>query len=107
MLYALIMTVVIEGIVLLALGESEPLFYLYWTALTTFTNVGINLTLFLVSIDSRTVYAFAVAALELLVLTVEMLFAYLYKKSLKKSIIYSVVCNAASFFLGGTILLFF
>ena len=96
----LIMTVVIEGAVLFLLRQRESVFYLYWTALTSLTNVILNLCLGLVAFDSMLKYWLAVLVGELLVFLAELLLCYLYTKDLKISAKYSMLCNATSFGIG-------
>lgn len=100
MILALILTIIIECVALYVLGERDKTFYLYWCALTAATNVLVNLYIYFVFSGVMTEYWITVAILELLVLIAEFLMCYIYKKDKKTSIIYSAVCNGASFFIG-------
>ena len=104
MIEALFLTVILECIALFVLGERDRLFYLYWMAVTSFTNLSINLYISLVFSGNLTEYYITVAILEALVLVSEFLFCLLYTRNAGKSMKYSVVCNFASFLLGLIIL---
>ena len=100
----LILTILLEGLALLLMRERSPLFYLYWTAVTTLTNLPVNLYLQFLFTGSILEYWLAVAVLEALVFTVEFLLCLAYTKDKKKSAKYSAVCNLTSFFSGLVIL---
>ena len=100
----LILTILLEGLALLLMRERSPLFYLYWTAVTTLTNLPVNLYLQFLFTGSILEYWLAVAVLEALVFTVEFLLCLAYTKDRKKSAKYSAVCNLTSFLLGLVIL---
>ena len=100
----LILTILLEGLALLLMRERSPLFYLYWTAVTTLTNLPVNLYLQFLFTGSILEYWLAVAVLEALVFTVEFLLCLAYTKDKKKSAKYSAVCNRTSFLLGLVIL---
>ena len=104
MLIALLLTVIIECLVLFLLRERRPVFYLFWIALTTLTNLAVNLCVSLVNFGSMAWYVVAVFVIELLVFFTEAFLAYLYTGQLKRCLIYSAVCNLASFLVGGIIL---
>lgn len=101
----LFLTIVIECAVLLLLREKELLFYLYWIAITSLTNIPANLYVALVFSGTRSQYFITVAVIEILVIAIECIFAYLYTNDLKKSLKYSAVCNTASYLIGAAILL--
>lgn len=100
----LLLTLLIEGIALILLRERTPIFYLYWAALTTLTNVPANLYLSLASFDSTAEFYLSVAVIEILVFISELLLCFLYTKNLKISARYSAVCNLASFLIGSLII---
>ncbi len=100
----LILTILLEALALLLMKERSPLFYLYWTAVTTLTNLPVNLYLQLLFTGSILEYWLAVAVLEALVFTVEFLLCLAYTKDVKKSAKYSAVCNLTSFLSGLVIL---
>lgn len=100
MLKALILTIVIECAVLFLLGERDKLFYLYWAAVTAFTNLIINFCIYLLFDDISMIYWVTVAFLEILVFFSEFLLCYAYSNNRKQSLKYSAVCNVASFGIG-------
>ena len=100
----LILTILLEGLALLLMRERSPLFYLYWTAVTTLTNLPVNLYLQFLFTGSILEYWLAVVVLEALVFTVEFLLCLAYTKDKKKSAKYSAVCNLTSFLSGLVIL---
>lgn len=102
----LILTVLLEGFALLLMREKSPLFYLYWTAVSTLTNLPLNLYLSLVFSGSALEYWLTVAFLEILVLGIEFLLCLLYTSDVKKSLKYSAICNFTSFFIGLIIVYF-
>ena len=101
----LILTLLIEGTVLLLLKTKDPLFYLYWAALTTLTNLPANIYLSLSSFDSNTTFYLAVAIIEILVFISELLLCFLYTKDLKSSVKYGALCNLSSFIIGTVIIM--
>jgi hypothetical protein len=105
--YLVLLTVVIEVAALFLMKEREPLFYLYWIAITTFTNLLANLSISFFTFGSYLQYYLAVAVIELVVFTAEYLLALAYTTDKKKSLIYSAVCNISSYTIGSLILLFF
>lgn len=102
----LLITIILEALALFVLGERSPTFFLYWTAITTITNIPANLYIIYVFKGGATEYYIAVAIIELIVLVSEFLLCYLYTKEKKKSLLYSLVCNVASYFIGSVILNF-
>lgn len=106
MIEPLLITIILEALVLLLLGERSPIFFLYWTAITTLTNIPANLFIIYVFKGTEIEYYISVAIIELLVLVSEFILSYLYTKDKKKSILYSSLCNAVSFFIGSIIIKF-
>lgn len=100
----LLCTIFLECAALLILGEWDKIFYLYWIAVTSFTNLSINLYVLLVFSGSITEYYITVAVLETLVLISEFLLCLAYTSNVGKSIKYSLVCNITSFLFGLIIL---
>jgi hypothetical protein len=96
----LVLTVLLECLALFLMKENSPLFFLYWTAATSLTNVLINLYLLLLFSGSTLEYWITVAILECLVLIAEYLLCFLYTKDRKTSAKYSLVCNGVSFTVG-------
>ena len=81
----LILTIILECLALLLLGERTPLFYLYWVAVTALTNVLANLYLIYVFSGGLTEYYINVAIIEILVFAAEFALCYLYISDKKKS----------------------
>lgn len=100
----LLLTLLIESIVLFLFRQRDPIFYVYWTAVTTLTNIPANLWLSLTHFDSTAAFCLTVVAIELLVFIAELLLCLLYTKNLRTSIRYSAICNLASFGFGSLIL---
>lgn len=100
------LTVILEVLALLLLKEKEPLFYVYWTAVTVFTNVLANAYVSFVFDGTQLEYYLTVAAIEALVFIAEMLACFAYTKDIKKSAKYSAICNLASFGIGYIIYIF-
>ena len=100
MLVALILTVILECLVLVLLKERDKLFYVYWLAVTSFTNISVNLFLAFVFQGGIIEYWLTVLLIEIIVYIVEALLCLLYTNDKRKSLIYSLVCNSASFFIG-------
>ena len=105
--YLVLLTVIIEVSALFLMKEREPLFYLYWVAITTFTNLLANLAISFFTTGGYLRYYLAVAVIELAVFAAEYLLALAYTGDRKKSLIYSAVCNISSYTIGSLILLFF
>ena len=99
----LLLTIILECLALWLLGERTPLFYLYWIAVTTATNLSANLYIVYAFGGSDIEYYITVAIIELLVFAVEFALCYLFTSERKKSLIYSAVCNSASFVIGSLI----
>ena len=100
MLILLLLTIILECLALLALGERNPLFYLYWVAVTTLTNLMINLILGLIVFEYLLVYWIVVILFEIAVFASEFYLCYLYTNDRARSIKYSALCNASSFIIG-------
>lgn len=100
MIEALVITIILECLALLIIGERDRTFYLYWVAVTALTNVLVNLYLTYVFSGGVVEYWITAAVLEAVVLISEFLLCLLYTSDKKKSIIYSAVCNGASFLVG-------
>ena len=100
-----IMTIILECLALLILRERDVLFYVYWAAITTVTNIPANLYMAYVFSGGKVEYWISVAVIEALVLGAEYLLALAYTKDKKKSIKCSAVCNLASYCIGSLILM--
>ena len=103
----LILTIILECLALLVLREKDIVFYIYWTAITTITNVPANLYMTYVFSGGRLEYWVSVAVIEALVLAIEYLLCLAYTRNQRKSIKYSLVCNAVSYFIGSLIIMIF
>lgn len=103
----LILTIILECLALLVLREKDIVFYIYWTAITTITNVPANLYMTYVFSGGRVGYWLSVAVIEALVLAIEYLLCLAYTRNKRKSIKYSLVCNAVSYFIGSLIIMIF
>ena len=101
----LLLTILIECCALFLLGNREPIFYLYWTAVTALTNVPANVCMNLISFDAKAIQGLAALTVEIFVFGAELLLGFLYTRNLKMSAKYSAVCNLASFFIGSVILM--
>ncbi len=100
MLILLLLTIILECLALLAFGERNPLFYLYWIAVTTLTNLTLNLILGLIVFEHLLVYWIVVILFEIVVFASEFYLCYVYTNDRAKSIKYSAVCNATSLIIG-------
>lgn len=103
----LLLTIILECIALYFLGERNPRFYFYWIALTSLTNILVNLYIMYVFSGTYLEYSIAVAIIEILVFIAEGCLCYIYTNDKAKSIKYSAVCNASSFLTGLFIQLLF
>ena len=63
--YLVLLTVSIEVSALFLMKEREPLLYLYWVAITTFTNLLANLAISFFTSGGYLRYYLAVAVIEL------------------------------------------
>ena len=100
MLIALIFTIIIECIVLYLLKERDKIFYIYWMALTSFTNLSANLYLALVFKGDTFQYWLTAIIIEIIVFVAEFLLSLIYTSDKSKSAKYSLICNLASFLIG-------
>lgn len=100
MLAALILTIILECLALFLIGEREKLYYIYWIAITSVTNLSANLYLALVFKGGNIEYWLTVAVIELLVFVCEFVLSFIYTNDWKKSIKNSLICNLSSFLIG-------
>lgn len=103
----LLITILLEGAALLLLGERRPLLFLYWTSITTLTNLPANIYVSYFFSGSKTELYLAVAVIEAIVFLAEFLLCFAYTKDKKMSAKYSAVCNLASFCIGSLMLMIF
>ena len=100
MLVPLILTVILECLVLVLFRERDKLFYVYWIAITSFTNLLANLYIAIAFDGTALEYWITVAIIETIVYFSEFLLCLLYTNDKSKSLIYSIACNSASFLIG-------
>ena len=103
----LFLTILLESIALVILGERHPLFYLYWIAITTLTNIPANLFISHVFHGNTFELCIIVSVIELFVFLSEFLLCLAYTKNKKISAKYSAICNISSFSIGTLILMLF
>lgn len=101
----LFLTIILECAALLIMKEREPLFYVYWIAITTLTNIPANLFVAFVFSGTKPQYYITVAVIEAIVFALEFLFCLAYTRDTRKSAKYSAVCNLSSFGIGSILLL--
>mgnify|MGYP006873019760 CR=1 FL=1 len=102
LLIALLLTILIELGVLLLMGERQKRVLWSSVVVNVLTNVPLNLSLFYLEADDKTVIVG-----EIVVVVVEALWYYAFLQKLKKALVYSVLCNAVSFLSGLLLLLLF
>ena len=100
MLEALILTVILECLTLFILKEREKLLYIYWIAITSFTNILANYCIAVFFHGNAIEYCLTAIVTEAIVYTVEFLLCWFYTNEKRKSFIYSIACNSASFLIG-------
>ena len=91
----LVLTILIELGVLLLMGERQRRILWASVMINVLTNVPLNPFLFMFGADDM-----AVIVGEIIVVVVEALWYYAFLRKWKKSLIYSVLCNAISFLSG-------
>lgn len=92
---ALLLTVLIEGLVLLLLGEKRRRVLLSSVVINIFTNVPLNLIIRHVGMSVT-----AVAVGEAVVVAVEALWYYFFVRRASQAAVYSLLCNGVSFLTG-------
>lgn len=101
----LFMTMVFESAVLLAFRERSRLVHFFLALVNLFTNLTANLLLYAVA-PVGGAYLLFVAVAEVTIVAVEALLIWLYTRSYRKGILYSLTCNAVSY-AAGTLILHF
>lgn len=91
-IYPLVATIIIEFIVLRLLKENNKKVLLSSVIINTLTNLPLNL---LVPKDMV-----SIGIAEVAIVVIEAIWYYLFIKDIKKSFIYSTLCNTISFFTG-------
>lgn len=102
----LLLTIIFECLALFVLKERKIEFYLFWIALTSFTNLVANIYCIYIFSGSYAEYIIAGIIIEIIVFITEFLLCYAYIKNSHKSLKYSAVCNFTSIFFGLIIQLF-
>lgn len=100
-IYALILTILIEGITLIILKEQRLIKYSF--LINTLTNIPLNLILKLFT-DNFIVYIIILIILEIIIIAIETIFYNLILKNKKYAFKISIILNISSFIIG-TILL--
>ncbi len=100
MVAAVLLTIILECLVLYLLKEREKMFFVYWGALTAFTNLSANLFIALTFNGGTLEYWHNVVIIELIVFLLEFILCFVYLGDLRKSALYSLVCNLTSFLIG-------
>ena len=95
LLLALVSTILIEFVVLLLLGEKNRVVLGSSVVINILTNIPLNL--FVIYVDGSIM---TMILGELLVISVEALWYYLFLRVLSRAFIYSILCNAISFLIG-------
>lgn len=102
----LLLTIIFECLALFVLKEKKIEFYLFWIALTSFTNLVANIYCIYIFSGSYVEYIIAGLIIEIIVFFTEFILCYAYTRKLHKSLKYSVVCNFTSILFGLIIQLF-
>ncbi|MDE6241666.1 MAG: hypothetical protein K2M08_04490 [Anaeroplasmataceae bacterium] len=96
----LILTLLIETIALVILKERRKRVYLLSIGMNVVTNISLNLIGYYANIEKIWVYVLMVIILEAVIWILEGLGYYLEIKEKRKAILYTLVCNGMSFFIG-------
>lgn len=91
-IYPLVATIIIEFIVLRLLKENNKKVLLSSVIINTLTNLPLNLFV------PKDMVSIGIA--EVTIVEIEAIWYYLFVKDIKKSFIYSTLCNTISFFTG-------
>lgn len=102
LLYALIPTILIELAVLLLLRERRRRVLVASVIINILTNVPLNLYVNYISSS-----LLVIICGEVIVVLIEALWYYLFIRNLKRSFVYSFLCNAISFLTGLLVLLLY
>ena len=96
----LALTLIIEVFVLYLLKERRKRVYALCVGMNVITNISLNLIGYYVIIDNLWLYALMVILLEAIIWILEGLGYFVEIKDKKRAILYTLVCNGMSFFLG-------
>ncbi len=100
LLSLLLLTIILECLALFVLGEKKTEFYIFWIALTSFTNLVANIYCIYIFSGSYVEYIITGVVIEILVFLIEFLLCFAYTKNKIKSLKYSAICNTTSVILG-------
>ncbi len=92
---ALLLTIVVEGAVLLLLGEKRCKVFIASVVINIITNVPLNLV-----IQHTGMNLTAVVVGETAVVIIEAIWYYLFVRRASQAAVYSLLCNAVSFLTG-------
>lgn len=104
LLKCFLLTVLIEIAVLRIIGEKNINVYIASIIINLITNVPLNIFLYLYSFSDITIYYCILISLEIFILIIEGFMYYLVLKNYKKSFLYSILANLASFAFGNIII---
>ena len=93
LLSALLLTIAIEWIVLRVMGEESRKILLYSMLINTATNLPLNIFVAQAALSTQ-------LTAELLIVLIEALLYCIVIKDIRKSFIYSTLCNATSYLTG-------
>ena len=93
LLSALLLTIIIEWIVLRLIGENSKKILLYSMLINAATNLPLNIFVARAALSTQ-------LTAELLIVLIEALLYCIVIKDIRKSFVYSTLCNATSFLTG-------
>ena len=93
LLSALLLTIIIEWIVLRIMGENSKKILLYSMLINAATNLPLNIFVARAALSTQ-------LTAELLIVLIEALLYCIVIKNIRKSFVYSTLCNATSFLTG-------
>ncbi len=100
-LFALLLTITIEGGVAYLLGFRKRQYQLAFAVINTITNLSLNYLILVLGYLSIRVTFMFIVTLEILVVVVEwQLLIYIFRDSKGRFLVLSILANAASFFAG-------
>lgn len=100
MIFALLMTIIIESSFLYFLKEKDYKVYLIEVILNVVTNLSLNYFLFKHTFDNYLIYIIVVIILEILVFLIEAFIYFIYYKKMKRALLISFILNLSSFIIG-------
>ena len=100
MIYALILTLIIENLMLFILGYKDYRIYVLSIVINTITNLALNSFLLSYPFQTYLFYATICIILEILIFLIEGCFYMIYFKNFKKALKISFILNLTSFLIG-------